>query len=371
LCLGCHNEQRKSGGLSVATFFDIMKGGESGEVIIPGDMENSRLFRLVGGLENPRMPQGQARITRKNYEDLRTWFREGNTFDGADPRTRITAYVRTDDDLARERFNRMTAEEFLTYRSSRSRDQFKRALPNDTPEILESEQFLLLGNVPAPRLKQVQGWAEEELQALQKMFNDSSPLPWRGKLAIFVVKDRFSYEEFSETIERRRPALEMQGHSTVTANQEDAYLVLQDLGDEATADQPNLQISLIDHLGGAYVKRGGGTPPAWLVRGLGLSLAAGKFPQQPYFRKLEQSARGLAPTVGTPAEVFRDGSFSPGSVGGVGYSLTAFLLKSAPPAKFGQLIQGIADGQTVEAALQNVYGLPADELARAYFASLK
>ena len=65
----------------------LLYRGDSGRVVLPGNLEGSRLFRLVGGLENPRMPQGQARITRKNYEDLKKWFEEGNVYDGDDPRT--------------------------------------------------------------------------------------------------------------------------------------------------------------------------------------------------------------------------------------------------------------------------------------------
>ena len=70
LCGGCHSAQRKSGGLSLVSYFDLMQGGESGEVIIPGDKDKSRLFRLVGGLENPRCQPISRGLPRRT---TRTW----------------------------------------------------------------------------------------------------------------------------------------------------------------------------------------------------------------------------------------------------------------------------------------------------------
>lgn len=372
LCLRCHNENRKNGGLSLATFFDMMRGGESGAVIIPGDMENSRLFRLVGGLENPRMPaDNQVRITRQNYEDLKTWFREGNTYDGADFRTSISTFTATDAEMEANKFGSMTAEDFLSYRTKRSHDQFKQAVPNDELHEVATDRFLILGNVSPTRLEQVKTWADTQLDGLQKMFSDKTAMPWRGRLAIFVMKDRFSYDEFVQVVEKRRAAADMNAHSLVSANQEDAYVVLLDLGDDATANQPNLHISVIDQLGGAYVKRSGGNPPQWLVRGLGLSLASVSYPKNPYFHGLEQTAKSLAPTVSSPEDVFRDGSFSPGSIGAVGYSLTEYLLKSAGPVKLGTVLQEVNQGKGIEPALQGAYGVPCAEIAEAYFAHLK
>ncbi|MCA8993009.1 MAG: hypothetical protein KDA88_13555 [Planctomycetaceae bacterium] len=369
LCLGCHNQNRKNGGLSVATFFDIMKGGDSGAVIIPGDMENSRLFRLVGGLENPRMPQGQARITRKNYEDLKTWFKEGNAFDGADVRTNISTYVLSDADMAADKFATMTNDDFLAYRDKRSRDQFKRAVPNDEMTVVESDRLLFVGNVSRARLEEVKGWADTRLNALQQMFNDKSNYPWRGRLAVFVMKDRFSYDEFVQTVEGSRAAGDRHGHSMVTANQEDAYIVLHDLGDEATADKPNLHISLIDHLGGAYVKRGGGTAPEWLVRGVGLMLAENEYPNHAYFRSMQQTAKTIAPTVDA-GELFDDGAFSPGTIGSVGYSITGYLMKSAGPGQFGNMLRELGQGKSVDAAMQAAFQTQPRTIAMAYLNSL-
>lgn len=369
LCLNCHNDRRKSGGLSVASYYDIMKGGDSGEVVIPGDMENSRLFRLVGGLELPRMPQGQARITRKNYEDLKQWFKEGNTYDGSDPRTPISTFVRTETDMAADRFNAMTDEQFVAYRKERGTDQVKRAVPNDPHNSVESANFLVLGNAPEARLNEVKSWAEEQLAGLHKTFGGSG-LPWRGKLAVILMKDRFSYDEFNEVVERRRADAEMHGHSKVTANHEDAYIVLEDVGD-TRPDGTSLKSLMIEHLTGAYLQKSGGALPAWVVRGTGLVMAAPSIQGRQYFQKLEDEARLVVPSVLRPEDVFDNSTFSPGTMGPVGYTLVKYLMDSQGTQKFVRLVAQLQRGDDINAATQAAYGANCNAVATAYISSLK
>jgi uncharacterized membrane protein len=46
-CLSCHNNSKRSGGLSVATYETLMKGGSKGPVITPGNPATSDLFHRV------------------------------------------------------------------------------------------------------------------------------------------------------------------------------------------------------------------------------------------------------------------------------------------------------------------------------------
>ena len=56
-----------------------MEGGSSGDVIVPGNADGSRLFKLVTGAETPIMPpDGQGeRLTAEQIELLRTWLSLG------------------------------------------------------------------------------------------------------------------------------------------------------------------------------------------------------------------------------------------------------------------------------------------------------
>jgi len=370
LCGGCHSRARKSGGLCLETFYDMMRGGDSGRVVLPGNLEGSRLYRLVGGLENPRMPQGQARITRKNYDDLTKWFEEGCVYDGDDPRTPLRQFVRSTAEVEADRFANMSVDEINKFRIDRTDGQMKRALPNDSSNTLQGDEFYLIGNVGGERLRQVDEWSQAHVANLRKSFSGGAGQTWKGRLAIFVLKDRFSYDEFNKVINGRDTPKEMTGHSVVTASFEDAYIALLDVGDNATAENPALRVNLIDHLTGAYFKRGGGQLPDWVLRGTGLALAAQAMPADPYLRTLDGVAAQQVVTLDQPQDVFANGTFSPGTIGPVGYSLVNYMLSAGGAAKYAQFIRGLQGGQDTAAAVRAVYNTDLAALARGYASAI-
>lgn len=129
LCLRCHSGNTPRGGLSLETFHDMMRGGDSGIVVLPGEpREKSRLFRLTGGLENPRMPNGdQIRLTEKNYNDLKTWFDEGCVYDGVDPKTPLRSFVKTEAEIAQEKAATLSPAEFNALRKEKTAEQMAKA----------------------------------------------------------------------------------------------------------------------------------------------------------------------------------------------------------------------------------------------------
>ncbi|TMU51052.1 c-type cytochrome domain-containing protein [Flagellimonas algicola] len=46
-CVSCHNKDKKKGDLDLTTFSSLMAGGESGEILIPGDLNSSDLYRRI------------------------------------------------------------------------------------------------------------------------------------------------------------------------------------------------------------------------------------------------------------------------------------------------------------------------------------
>lgn len=370
LCVGCHSGNNPRGGLSLETFEKMMEGGDSGRVIIPGNVEGSRLFRLVGGLENPRMPQGQARITRQNYEDLKKWFEEGNKFDGDNPRTPLRQLVPTEAEMAAERLANLSTDEWNTLRETRTEEQWKRTLPKEPGSRVESEEFLVWGNVSGDRLVAIDALAQKSLKSLKSMFDDESKeTTFKGKLAIFVFKDRLGYEEFNITIERRQPEAAMFGHHKISPTQEDAYIVVQDVGEDPGEGAMGLEAIVTTQLAGAYLKKNGRALPDWIVRGTGLYLAS-RSGEAGYFRTLPAQAAQAVSTIQQPAELFADGTFSPSDTSAIGYTLVEFLIRGGGAGKFGQFIDRIGQGNTVDAAAQAVYRSNAGALATGFVRSL-
>jgi mono/diheme cytochrome c family protein len=371
LCLNCHRGNNPSGGLSLETFERMMQGGDSGRVIIPGNVEGSRMFRLVGGLENPRMPNNnQLLLTRKNYEDFKKWFEEGNKFDGDSIKTPLTELAPSNEEMRAAELAKLTEEQWEKMRIERTADQWKRTLPNDPGGSLEGEEFLIWGNVGATRMKQINQMATKHLDEIKSMFGDKSKeRTFRGRLAVIVFKDRLGYEEFLFTVERQQPERSMIGHSKVTESQEDAYIVLQDVGDEPAEDQMNLETSLVTQLTNVYLQQTGADLPGWVSRGTGMYIAS-KSGETSYFKTLPDVAAEALNTITQPQQIFADGTFSPAQTSAVGYTLVRFMISNGGTAKFGQFVARLRNGSSVDAAAKAVYRSDARTIARAYSRTL-
>jgi WD40 repeat protein len=76
-CMGCHNQDKSRGGLVVASYTSLMAGGSSGEVVKPGDPDNSRLFLLISHKQQPNMPPKSPMIAAENIETIRQWIAAG------------------------------------------------------------------------------------------------------------------------------------------------------------------------------------------------------------------------------------------------------------------------------------------------------
>ena len=374
LCLNCHSGNNPRGGLSLTTFENIMVGGDSGAVILPGKREESRLFRLTGGLENPRMPASDGRLTRENYENLVKWFDEGNVFDGDDPRALLTSYVPSAENLEAEQFTKMAAEEIAAHRQERTEELWKQSLPNVEHRTIETDQFLILGDVPEERLREVGEWASEQLKSVQKTFGDSpfaeGEVVWRGKLAILVFKERFGLTEYFLSTRSLRQSDTLFGDTVVTPSASDACIVLLDTGDEATNTTPSLRTNLQAHLIEAYLRRAA-EPNQVLTQGIGLHLTALEEPTDPYLRALPEAAVSRLRQVKTTTELFADGTFAPADIGPVGYSIVKFFSEQTNRETMLKFIQAVRDGQDFGDAMKSAAGSDLDTFGTAFLNSVQ
>src|SRR4051794_27338253 len=76
-CWSCHSQEKRSGGLSLATLRDVLAGGRSGAAIKPGSAATSLLMRRVNGEVQPRMPVGAPALSDGEMATLRAWIDEG------------------------------------------------------------------------------------------------------------------------------------------------------------------------------------------------------------------------------------------------------------------------------------------------------
>ena len=76
-CLECHSQDKRKGGLSLATYADALEGGRNGAVIRPGNADKSlMLHRLTGDVE-PQMPKDEEPLGAAEIALIKSWIDQG------------------------------------------------------------------------------------------------------------------------------------------------------------------------------------------------------------------------------------------------------------------------------------------------------
>src|SRR5882672_259698 len=76
-CLECHSQDRRKGGLSLATYADAMDGGRNGPVIRPTNSAGSTLIRRLTGAIDPQMPKDEDPLTPAQIALIAAWIDQG------------------------------------------------------------------------------------------------------------------------------------------------------------------------------------------------------------------------------------------------------------------------------------------------------
>lgn len=76
-CMRCHNDDARKSGLSLSTIATVLEGGSSGPVVQAGQPDASRLFRLISGQEEPKMPPSGDPLSPEELELVKKWIALG------------------------------------------------------------------------------------------------------------------------------------------------------------------------------------------------------------------------------------------------------------------------------------------------------
>lgn len=74
-CAPCHTQESK-GRLNVGSYQRLMRGGEHGAIITPGDSKNSNLFKYLNGQGRPKMPP-QGNVSQADQDKIAKWIDAG------------------------------------------------------------------------------------------------------------------------------------------------------------------------------------------------------------------------------------------------------------------------------------------------------
>ncbi len=77
-CLKCHGADKQEASLRLDLKEAAFTGGDSGEVIIPGNPDESLLFKLVSGKDPDRpMPPDNDLLNQEQVDLIKSWITEG------------------------------------------------------------------------------------------------------------------------------------------------------------------------------------------------------------------------------------------------------------------------------------------------------
>ncbi|MFA0768259.1 MAG: hypothetical protein OXFUSZZB_001587 [Candidatus Fervidibacter sp.] len=77
-CVVCHGEKKAEHDLRLDSYEEVMKGDREGPVVVPGKSNESRLYLVVAGKKEPKMPPDPLPpLTPMELELLRRWIDEG------------------------------------------------------------------------------------------------------------------------------------------------------------------------------------------------------------------------------------------------------------------------------------------------------
>src|SRR5262249_44559727 len=75
-CYACHGNGKQKGGLSLASRESLLKGSDSGPVLVPGHPEQSRLVEAIRYEKETRMPP-KGKLPDDAIADLIAWIEQG------------------------------------------------------------------------------------------------------------------------------------------------------------------------------------------------------------------------------------------------------------------------------------------------------
>jgi hypothetical protein len=75
-CLKCHGGDRTRNGLDISTREDLLRGGEHGPAVVPGEPEKSLLIRAIRYEGDYHMPP-RSKLGPQQVADLVEWVKRG------------------------------------------------------------------------------------------------------------------------------------------------------------------------------------------------------------------------------------------------------------------------------------------------------
>lgn len=344
-CNGCHyNATRVGGGLQFNMFSQIVKGGDNGNIMVPGKPDESLIIRKLRGMEGARMPMGRPELPDAQIQLVATWIKEGATFDGQNKDSKLDQVV------GKAFAANATHSELMAKRMERTREKWKIAAPKGDADEAMDQQFHVIGNIGEENTKTLLAQANTAASQIRKMFNVQSKDPLiRGGITIFALKHRYDYSEFGKMIESRALPAEWSSHwrSEVL----DSYVaIVFDKGESKINET-----SLLQQITSLWISSHEGVP-RWFADGAGrqaLAITVGPKDArvQPWLKRMPDSMEQLK-----NVKSLSDGSMNDEASAIIGFGVIRTMYEAKMKAKYETIVRSLASGMTFEQATLKTIG---------------
>ncbi|MEM9368107.1 MAG: c-type cytochrome domain-containing protein [Planctomycetota bacterium] len=321
-CGGCHVDAMQArGGLRLDTIATLLRGGDSGAIIQPGNGAASLLVqKLKGTADGDRMPAGgRPPLSDDAIQLVSTWIDEGAYVAPALRAQPVGV-------MASQAWLAMASDsEVSDKRAETAKDHFRLAGADVTRLTQnETDHFALWGDVDQATLDLVGQAIEANVKGLAKLLPslaEESEAFFHGRASAYVLPRRYDYAEMAKMVEGRSVPNDWRAHWQYDSV--DAYIavVATDADDlEALTDRLASPVAAL-----AIASRGKGIP-RWFADGLGAALAAQRSPltrdeKDALVRDVRLAAKRLK-----DAKAFLDGKLPPEDADLMGQSMGESLL---------------------------------------------
>lgn len=254
-CQGCHLQANNlRGGLSLDNFTRLLRGGDSGSMIVPGRPDESLLIRkLSGTADGQRMPINRPKWTEEQIELISTWIKEGARYDSEDPSESTQTVAK------RGELSIMSTDAVNEYRADLQLKQWRLALVNQPFTEGETSHFRWMASTSLAEerrdnwLRQLESAFEARQETLLPATSEGYAA---GKILVFFPGSNYDFSEFSKMVSKRDIGTRLRGYWDQSLD--GPYLVM-----ASSLDDAEVETELGQWVGAAMVANSAPDIPSW------------------------------------------------------------------------------------------------------------
>ncbi|WP_230275091.1 c-type cytochrome domain-containing protein [Rhodopirellula halodulae] len=347
-CTGCHLDAMQTrGGLRMDTLAQLLRGGDSGQALSPGNGESSLIVQKLRGTAGDRMPAGgRPPLADNEIQLISTWISEGAKVDQALVQTPMKVVT------AQAWLAAAASSEVSERRADLAEEDFRLA-GADVSRLQKhsSDHFAVWGEVSPATLESVAQSAEKALAAARKFLPAASGAPedyFHGKASIYVLPKRYNYSEFSKMVEGRSVPSDWSSHWKYDGIRSYVAVVASERDDEEQiAERVAAPVASL-----AVVSRGEGVP-RWFAEGLGTTISGGESKRDRNENMRRQAE--LITAVGSlkSGKDFLNGKLPPERSDRMAVALAESFLSRQNRRGFDAVMRSLQSGQPFPAAFQS------------------